>query len=35
MSNNSEINPMLPGHKILAIFGFVSIRNFTNAIDVL
>jgi len=28
MSKGEEINPMLPGNKIMAIFGFIEIRNF-------
>ena len=30
-----EINPMLPGVKIMAIFGFCDIKNFTDATEVL
>lgn len=35
MANGGEINPMLPGQKIIAIFGFCDIRNFTDATEVL
>ena len=30
-----EINPMLPGVKIMASFGFCDIKNFTDATEVL
>jgi len=29
------VNPMIPGRKVLAIFGFVAIRNFADATEVL
>ena len=35
MSGSGDINPMLPGQKIIAIFGFCDIRNFTDATEVL
>ena len=35
MASGGEINPMLPGQKIIAIFGFCDIRNFTDATEVL
>jgi class 3 adenylate cyclase len=35
MSGNDDINPMLPGQKIISIFGFCDIRNFTDATEVL
>jgi class 3 adenylate cyclase len=35
MSGNADINPMLPGQKIISIFGFCDIRNFTDATEVL
>lgn len=35
MQAGGEVNPMLPGKKILAIFGFCDIRNFTDATEVL
>lgn len=31
----SIINVMIPGQKIMAIFGFCDIRNFTDATEVL
>lgn len=33
--SGGEINPMLPGVKMMAIFGFCDIRNFTDATEVL
>ena len=30
-----EVDPMIPGKKILAVFGFCDIRNFTDATEVL
>ena len=35
MKGSGDINPMLPGQKIIAIFGFCDIRNFTDATEVL
>lgn len=35
MAGGGDINPMLPGQKIIAIFGFCDIRNFTDATEVL
>lgn len=35
MSQGGEVDPMLPGKKMLAIFGFCDIRNFTDATEVL
>lgn len=35
MSGTDDINPMLPGQKIISIFGFCDIRNFTDATEVL
>lgn len=35
MANGGEVNPMLPGQKIIGIFGFCDIRNFTDATEVL
>lgn len=35
MRNNGGINPMIPGKKIIAIFGFCDIRNFTDATEIL
>mmetsp|Transcript_28098 Transcript_28098/g.24829 ORF Transcript_28098/g.24829 Transcript_28098/m.24829 type:complete len:99 (+) Transcript_28098:1794-2090(+) len=35
MNNSGEVDPMIPGKKIMAIFGFCDIRNFTDATEVL
>jgi len=35
MSKGGEINPMLPGKKIMAIFGFIEIRNFAPTTEIL
>lgn len=35
MAQGGDVNPMLPGEKIIAIFGFCDIRNFTDATEVL
>ncbi len=35
MAKNGEIDPMIPGRKIMAIFGFCDIRQFTDATEVL
>ena len=35
MKGSGDVNPMLPGQKIIAIFGFCDIRNFTDATEVL
>lgn len=35
MAGGGDVNPMLPGQKIIAIFGFCDIRNFTDATEVL
>ena len=35
MSRGGEVDPMIPGKKIMAIFGFCDIRNFTDATEVL
>jgi class 3 adenylate cyclase len=35
MAGNGDVNPMLPGQKVIAIFGFCDIRNFTDATEVL
>ena len=35
MASGGDVNPMLPGQKIMAIFGFCDIRNFTDATEVL
>lgn len=35
IQSGSEINPMLPGKKVMAIYGFCDIRNFTDATEIL
>ena len=35
MSMGDTLNPMLPGKKIVSIFGFCDIRKFTNATEIL
>ena len=35
MSQGDEINPMLPGQKVICVFGYCDIRNFTDATEVL
>ena len=35
MKKGGEVDPMLPGKKVMAIFGFCDIRNFTDATEVL
>jgi class 3 adenylate cyclase len=35
MSKGGEVDPMIPGKKVMAIFGFCDIRNFTDATEVL
>lgn len=35
MSRGGDVDPMLPGKKMMAIFGFCDIRNFTDATEVL
>jgi hypothetical protein len=35
IKSSGGINPILPGHKIMGIFGFCDIRNFTDATEVL
>jgi len=35
MASGGEVNPMLPGKKTMAIFGFCDIRNFTDATEIL
>lgn len=32
---SGEVDPLIPGKKILAVFGFCDIRNFTDATEVL
>ena len=33
MSGSEDINPMMPGQKVICIFGFCDIRNFTDATE--
>jgi len=33
--NGGDLNPMVPGHRMMAIFGFCDIRRFTDATEVL
>jgi len=35
MAKGDYINPLVPGQKIIAIFGFCDIRKFTNATEIL
>ncbi|EGR27667.1 hypothetical protein IMG5_191510 [Ichthyophthirius multifiliis] len=35
MKKGGEVDPLIPGKKIMAIFGFCDIRNFTDATEVL
>ena len=35
MSRGGEINPMLPGKKMMGMFGFIEIRNFSDATGIL
>eukprot|EP00899_Mesostigma_viride_P006218 jgi/Mesvir1/15598/Mv03208-RA.1 len=35
MKNGGDLNPMVAGHKMVAIFGFCDIRNFTDVTEVL
>lgn len=35
MAKGGEVDPLIPGKRILAIFGFCDIRNFTDATEVL
>lgn len=35
IQGGGEINPMLPGKKVMAIYGFCDIRNFTDATEIL
>jgi hypothetical protein len=34
MKRGGEINPMIPGKKVVAIFGFCDIRQFTDTTEV-
>ncbi len=33
--SGGDLNPMIPGNKVVAIFGFCDIRNFTDTTEVL
>ena len=33
--SGGDLNPMIPGNKVMAIFGFCDIRNFTDTTEVL
>ena len=35
IKSGGDLNPMIPGHKIIGIFGFCDIRQFTDATEVL
>eukprot|EP00825_Cyclidium_porcatum_P029678 TRINITY_DN31623_c0_g1_i3.p1 TRINITY_DN31623_c0_g1~~TRINITY_DN31623_c0_g1_i3.p1 ORF type:complete len:481 (-),score=49.52 TRINITY_DN31623_c0_g1_i3:210-1652(-) len=35
IANNGSVQPMIPGKKIMAVFGFIAIRNFIDATQVL
>jgi hypothetical protein len=35
MSKGQDFNPMVPGEKIISIFGFCDVRKFTNATEIL
>ncbi len=35
IKKDGGVDPLIPGKKILAIFGFCDIRNFTDATEVL
>jgi len=35
INEGTDINPMLPGQKVIAIFGFCDISNFTEATEIL
>lgn len=35
MSKKGEVDPLIPGKKMMAIFGFCDIRNFIDATEVL
>jgi hypothetical protein len=35
MGQSGDVNPMLPGQKLIAIFGFCDIRNFTDTTEIL
>lgn len=33
MNKGGDVDPMIPGKKIIAIFGFCDIRNFSDATE--
>lgn len=35
LRSGGDLNPMVPGNKVMAIFGFCDIRNFTDTTEVL
>lgn len=35
IKSGGDLNPMVPGRKVIAIFGFCDIRQFTDATEVL
>ena len=35
VGKGEDVNPMLPGRKTIAVFGFCDIRSFTDATEVL
>lgn len=35
IKSGGDLNPMIPGNKVVAIFGFCDIRNFTDTTEVL
>ena len=35
MAKGNDFNPMVPGEKIISIFGFCDVRKFTNATEIL
>jgi hypothetical protein len=35
IKSGGDIDPMVPGHKVTAIFGFCDIRQFTDTTEVL
>ena len=35
MSSSGDVDPLMPGHKMMGIYGFCDIRNFTDATEIL
>ena len=35
MRSGGDLNPMVPGQKVMAIFGFCDVRQFTDATEIL